>query len=170
MPRRIDAGAVLAAVGALMILVSLFLDWYEPDLSAWTTFEIVDLLLAAISAAVLVAALSRLARISRTALLIRDAWLPTLGAAAFVLVLVALVNHPPATIGLGEKVGIWIALAGSVLMLLGTLAGRARVSLSFSLREPEPGPPMEPPPARAEPAVPPESETATQPLGDRRNL
>jgi hypothetical protein len=166
MTRRIDAGSVLAGVGAAMVLVSLFLDWFEPDLSAWTTFEIVDLLLAAISAAIIVAAVSRLARAPGGRPLIRDSWLPVLGGAAVLLIVVALVNHPPATVGLDEKVGIWIALAGSLLMLVGTLAGRARVSLSFSIREPERGPPMEPPPTRAEPP-PPSSEAATRPLGPR---
>jgi hypothetical protein len=167
---RIDLGGVLAAIGALMVIVSLFLDWYEPDLSAWTTFEIVDLLLAAISAAVIVAAVSRLTRTTRPEPLIRDAWLPVLGAAAFVLVGIALVNHPPATIGLGEKAGIWIALAGSLVMLLGTLAGRARVSLSLSFREPQPGRPVEPPPPRGEPAPPPAGETGTRPMGEGRDV
>jgi hypothetical protein len=167
MSERIDAGAGLAAVGALMLLVSLFLDWYEPDLSAWTSFEIVDLLLAAISVAVLVAAVSRLTGAPRGGPVIRDAWLPVLAGAALVLVAVSLVNHPPATINLGEKVGIWIALAGSLLMLLGALAGRARVSFSLSFREPEPGRPVEPRSGRGEPAPPPAGETGTQRLGGR---
>jgi hypothetical protein len=167
MAERIDAGAGLAAIGALMLLVSLFLDWYEPDLSAWTSFEIVDLLLAAISVAVLVAAVSRLTRAPARAPVIGDPWLPVLAGAALVLVALSLVNHPPATINLGEKVGIWIALAGSLVMLLGALAGRARVSFSFSFREPEPGRPVEPAPAREAPPPPPTGETGTERLGGR---
>lgn len=167
MSERIDPGPVLAAVGALMVLVSLFLDWYEPDLSAWTSFEIVDLLLASISVAVIAAAVSRLTRTAGRRPLIRDPWLPVLAAIALVLVAVSLVNHPPATVNLGEKVGIWIALAGALLMLLGSLLGRARISLSFSVREPEPGRPAEPPPARGEPVPPPTGETGTQRLGGR---
>lgn len=169
MSERIDAWPLVAAVGGLMVLVSLFLDWYEPDLSAWTTFEIVDLLLAAISAAVLVAAYSRLTRSPARTPAIRDAWLPVLAGAAVLLVALSLVNHPPAAINLGEKVGIWIALAGSLLMLLGALAGRARISFSFSFREPEPGRPVEPSPRSAEPAPPPTGETGTQRLGGTRD-
>lgn len=169
MSERVDAWPLVAAVGALMVFVSLFLDWYEPDLSAWTSFEIVDLLLAGISAAVLVAAVSRLRGSSARGPVIRDAWLPVLAATAFVLVALSLVNHPPATVNLGEKAGIWIALGGSLLMLLGTLARRTRVSFSFSFREPEPGRPVEPPPAPAEPAPPSTGETGTQRLGETRD-
>lgn len=169
MPERIDGWPVLAAVGALIVFVSLFVDWYEPDLSAWTTFEIVDLLLAAISAAILVAAISRLARSPVRAPLIRDAWLPVLAAAAVALVALSLVNHPPAAINLGEKAGSWIALGGSLLMLLGTLAGRARISFSFSFREPEPGRPVDPAPGPAETPPPPTGETGTQRLGGTRD-
>jgi hypothetical protein len=169
MSERIDAWPAVAALGALLVLVSLFLDWYEPDLSAWTTFEIVDLLLAAISVAVIVAAVSRLTRSPTAGPLIRDAWLPLLAGAAVLLVAVALVNHPPAAVNLGEKVGIWLALAGSLVMLVGSLAGRSRIAISFSYREPEPGRPVEPAAGRAEPAPPPAGETGTQRLGDTRD-
>ena len=168
MSERIDAWPAVAALGALLVLVSLFLDWYEPDLSAWTTFEIVDLLLAAISVAVIVAAVSRLTRSPAAAPLIRDAWLPLLAGGAVLLVAVALVNHPPAAVNLGEKVGIWLALAGSLVMLVGSLAGRSRIAISFSVREPQPGRPVEPT-GGAEPAPPPAGETGTQRLGDTRD-
>jgi len=167
--QRIDAWPAEAAVGAHLVLVSLFLDWFEPDLSAWTSFEIVDLLLAALSVATIVSAVSRLTRTSARGPVIRDAWLPVLAGAAFVLVAVSLVNHPPAAVNLGEKVGIWIALGGSLLMLIGSLAGRTRISFSFSFREPEPGRPVQPPPASGEPATPPTSDTGTQRLRGTRD-
>ena len=43
-------------LGALLLLVSLFLDWYEPDVTAWEAFEVLDLLMAALALAALVAA------------------------------------------------------------------------------------------------------------------
>lgn len=49
--RQIALGPVLAAVAALLLLVSLFLDWYEPGFSAWTVFEFLDLLLAVLALA-----------------------------------------------------------------------------------------------------------------------
>ena len=50
MRQRFDAGNALVAVGAVVLLVSLFLDWFGPPdggtgVSAWTTFEVLDLLL-----------------------------------------------------------------------------------------------------------------------------
>ena len=51
-PRRLDAGAVVAAGGAVLLLISLFLDWYGDGglgYSAWTVFEVIDLALAAIA-------------------------------------------------------------------------------------------------------------------------
>ena len=57
MRHRIDLGAGLVALGAIGLLVSLFLDWYSPALSAWDAFEIVDwaLVLCAVAALVAVA-------------------------------------------------------------------------------------------------------------------
>ena len=45
MPERINGGQALVVVAAIGLIVSLFLDWYAPGVSAWTAFEIVDLLL-----------------------------------------------------------------------------------------------------------------------------
>ena len=45
--RRIDTGVLVAAAGAVMLLVSLWLHWFEPELSAWETFEVWDIVLAA---------------------------------------------------------------------------------------------------------------------------
>ena len=57
MPQRIDAGPVVAALGAVLLFLSLFLSWYEPDVSGWESFESLDLILAgvAIAAGVLAA-------------------------------------------------------------------------------------------------------------------
>ena len=41
---------MLLALGALLLLVSLFLDWYGP-LTAWNAFEVTDVLLAALAIA-----------------------------------------------------------------------------------------------------------------------
>ena len=42
MTRRFELGPILAAAAALLLLVSLFLDWYG-GLTAWEVFEIVPL-------------------------------------------------------------------------------------------------------------------------------
>lgn len=154
---------MLAAIGALMLLTSLFLDWFKPDLSAWTTFEIVDLLLAALALAILYAVAERLRRGAApgdgTAV---AGWPAAAAALALVLVVATLVNHPPATIGVAVKVGIWIALGGAVLMVAGTLLERAGVSFSFSVSRPEPAGAASPPEQR-EPA----GDTQTRPISGR---
>ena len=50
MTRRFDIGPVLVAVGALILLVGLFLDWYG-GLNAWNSFELADVLLAVLAVA-----------------------------------------------------------------------------------------------------------------------
>ena len=166
MQGRLNAGHLIAAVGALALFVALFLDWYEAGpsggVSAWTVFELVDLLLALIAVATLLAALEGVARGSRASI-DADRWLPGLGAAALVLVVVSIVNNPPAVPRSGEEVGAWIALAGAALMLAGALASQRRISvvISSSPRSHPPAPSHEP----TGPATdPPGSETATQPV------
>ena len=46
MRERFDAGTGLVAVGAVLLLVSLFIDWYDPGGDAWAVFESLDLVLA----------------------------------------------------------------------------------------------------------------------------
>lgn len=128
--RRIDAGPLLALAGALLLLVSLFLAWYEPSLEAWDIFEIVDLLLAAAAIAALLAALGMLADFPSAP----DArLLPWAAALALVLVVATLLDRPP-VVGEGDPdVGLWLALAGAALMGAGALLALARVSLAFNV-------------------------------------
>jgi hypothetical protein len=134
-------GPLIGLVGALLLLVSLFLDWWE-ELTAWTVFEFLDLLLALIALAAIAALIDALGvrllrdmRGSRLAL--------PLGLAALVLVVSQLLNDPPAVVGGGadHDVGIWLALGGSALMLLGALLSVARISVAFDTggRDERPG-------------------------------
>ena len=151
-PRKLDAGALVAAIGAVLLLVALFLDWYgdEADsVSAWTVFEVIDLLLAAIGLLAISTFLSRVGVERR----LPDVSLVLLGLAALVLVASQLLNHPPAVNGgeLDPKAGAWLALAGAAVLLAGALMSIARVSFSVDRREPP---------------APPPSETETVKLGD----
>jgi hypothetical protein len=160
MPQRLNAGTLLAAGAGAALLVSLFLDWFEPGMTAWTAFEVVDLALAAIALIAVVAALGeplgRPAEGGRAA-----AWLPLAAAAGLVLVVGALINHPPAAVGLGTDYGAWIALGAVILLAVGALLRTTEISLVISRREsdfPEAGPL----PPEAEP-VSPEAETTSLP-------
>ena len=142
MARRVDAGAVVAAAGALLLLVSLFLDWYGDDgegFSAWTIFEVIDLLLAAIGLLAISTVLGRAGmeqRLPQVPLLL-------LGGAALVLTASQLIDEPPA-VALADfdlQTGAWLAFAGSALLLAGAFMSVARVSFSVEHREPRPGTP-----------------------------
>jgi hypothetical protein len=137
----LDAGGLVAAAGALLLLVSLFLDWYGDDgdgFSAWTLFEVIDLLLAGIALLAISTFLSREvdSRLPQAPLLL-------LGGAALVLTASQLIDEPPA-VALSEfdlQTGAWLALAGSALLLAGAFMSVARVSFSVEHREPRPGSP-----------------------------
>jgi hypothetical protein len=135
MPERLDASRLLAALGAVILFVSLFLSWFKPDLTAWTIFEIVDLLLAVLATATL---LSVFTQAVPSAGLKVPAWTasPWIGLLALLLVLLTIVNHPPAAVHGGEMdTGVWVGLAGALLMALGGLLGVGRVSLVITKSE-----------------------------------
>jgi hypothetical protein len=119
------------ALGAALLLVSLFLNWYQPGRSAWEVFEVWDLVLAALSVMALVAAAGRLGVTQRRP----DRWLITPGGTAFVVVVASLVNHPPGEIRSDPMVGIWLGLAASILMLIGAVVAVARVSVAIKLED-----------------------------------
>jgi hypothetical protein len=144
-----DAGA---ALGAIILLVSLFLTWYKPDLTAWTAFEVLDLVLAALA----IATLAALATASGLPAAVPERALPWLGGVASVIAIAALINHPPLALGHPPGTGAWLGLAGSLLMLAGGVARAARVSLAITF-ENAPAPPVRRPP-------PPRSEAHTEPL------
>lgn len=147
MLRQFDLGRTIAAVGAAVLLVALFLPWYIDDLSGWESFETADMLLAAAALVTLAATVRRLPFHVMAA-----------PAAAVLIVLVALVNPPPVFQGEGDlarDAGIWLALAASLAMLAGTVLATSRISVTVGVADrPESAdaPPSRPagdPPAQA---------------------
>ena len=154
--RRLDAGAVVAALGAVLLLVSLFLEWYgdgDEGVTAWKVFETLDLLLAAIGLLAISTCLNRTGVERR----LPDVSLVLLAGVALVVVFSQLVNDPPRVAGLDPEleIGAWLALAGAAILLAGALMSVARVSLAFSVEHREPRRVDEAPP----PAADPETET-----------
>lgn len=135
MGHRFEAGPLVVILGALLLIVSLFLDWYAPGTSAWTAFEVLDLLLTALAVAALPAAggllLAELAVLDRR-------WLVPLAVAALVIVGSQLVNPPPAAAGGDLESGAWLGLAGALLMCAGALLsfGRVRFAVTVEGRDP----------------------------------
>jgi hypothetical protein len=127
-PRSIDAAQVLVGLGGMLLFVSLFLDWYQPGMTAWTVFEVLDLVLAVLALMAAWIVVSSLLLESPQ----RDELLPIVGGVAFVVVVSQLINHPPAAQGASLKLGAWLGLGGAALMAAGAALGLAHVSLTIS--------------------------------------
>src|SRR3954465_6211845 len=129
MRQRIDLGAGLVALGAVGVLVSLFLDWYSPSITAWDAFEIVDWGLAFCAVAALTA----------VGIAFRDGttappWLAGVILAALLLVVSQIVDPPPAAHGAGRAAGAWVALGGVALMVLANALTAASISVTVDVR------------------------------------
>jgi hypothetical protein len=182
-PRRIDAGEVLAAIGGVLVFVSLYLNWFE-EASGFESFETLDLVIAVLAVAVIWNAVaSTLALSSAPA----ARALPLFGLAILLIVAVQLIDPPPGAAALtldtrggdiefgaldpDREVGGWLALAGGALVLLGGALRLARISVTVSVGERDTRrrvPAVDRRPAASEPAAPaappgPDPD-ATQPL------
>jgi hypothetical protein len=135
MARRIETGPLIVAVGAIGLFVSTFLDWFAPGTSAWTAFEVLDLALAAIALAALLAAVGLL--VPELAVLDRR-WLGPLAIAALVIVASQIVNPPPAAGNGDVESGGWIGLAGALLMAAGALLSFSRVRFAVMVEGRDP--------------------------------
>ena len=131
MPRRIDAGDVLAAIGGLLVFVGLFLDWFE-GFSGWEAFEALDLVIAVLAALAVVVAAASVAGSTGAP---SPRVLPWVGALLVAIVAVQLIEPPPvfATIEPDRELGAWLALAGSALVLLGGALRAASISVTVSI-------------------------------------
>jgi hypothetical protein len=132
--RRIDIGPLIIAVGSLVLLVSLFLDWYG-DQKAWEAFEVTDVLIAALAVAALVAAVGLIAA---EVSYVDRRWLPGLVLALTVLVVAEILSPPPTVGGADPQTGAWLAFASVLAMLIGTVLSMGRVSFSFAIEGREP--------------------------------
>jgi peptidoglycan/LPS O-acetylase OafA/YrhL len=137
--QRIPVGPVVASVGAVLLVVSLFLDWYE-TLTGWTVFEIVDLVLLSLALATIFSLLVG-PRVMRQQISPGLTLIITI--ATLAVVVTQVLNDPPAVAGANgpeQDVGIWLALGGAALMVAGALAATTHVSLAVETR-PREGPP-----------------------------
>jgi hypothetical protein len=129
MTRRIEAGPVLVGLGALVVLVSVFLDWYQPNVTAWEAFEVVDLVLTALAVAALVGAGGAM---RPDAAVVERHWLPAIVAAIAIIVAAQILDPPPAVAG-DPDTGAWLALGAAVVMCIGTLLTLGRVSFALTV-------------------------------------
>jgi hypothetical protein len=124
---RFDATTGLVVIGAVLLLVSLFIDWYRPGGNAWTVFEFVDVALAGAAICALLAAGPGFDGLSRA--------LPAIAVATFAVVAVQVIDLPPEARGAQRESGVWLALAGSAIMAAGALLSAASISVTVDVRE-----------------------------------
>jgi hypothetical protein len=129
MTRRLEFGPILVTLGALLLLVSLFLDWYGP-LNAWAAFEIVDVLLAVLA---VVAVLTAAGTVSPGLAYVERRRLPLLVLAVAVLVAAEIIDPPPAAADLDADTGAWLAFAAAMAMLVGAVLSLGRVSVAIAI-------------------------------------
>jgi hypothetical protein len=129
MTRRIEAGPVLVGLGAILLLVSTFLDWFEPAVTAWQAFEALDLLLAALGLAALVVVAGTF---RPDAAVIERPALPLIVGAALVIVASQILDPPPGVAG-DPLIGAWLALGAALTMCVGALLTLGRVSFAMTV-------------------------------------
>jgi CDP-diglyceride synthetase len=129
MTRRFEVGPILVALGAILLLVSLFMDWYGP-LSAWEAFEVVEVLLAGLAVAALVVATGQLVPDLEWG---ERRWLPAIVLAVAVLVAAELADPPPAAGAEALEQGAWLAFAAALVMLSGAVLTVGRISFAIAV-------------------------------------
>jgi hypothetical protein len=129
MTRRFEVGPILVALGAALLLVSLFQDWYGP-LSAWEAFEVVEVLLTGLAVAALIVAAGQLMPDLAWG---ERRWLPAIVVAIALLVAAVLVDPPPAAGDEELEQGAWLAFAATLIMLAGAVLSVGRISFAISV-------------------------------------
>jgi hypothetical protein len=143
--KRLRLGELLALAGAVCVIVSLFLPWYENafgKLSAWDTFGPALVLLIAAAAAALGLVVSTITERSTALPVAAAIWSTVFGVVAVIAAIVRVLERPEHATTLCA--GAWLALAGSILMLVGSW--QSLRDERTSLYEPA-EPPPQPPPA-----------------------
>jgi hypothetical protein len=142
--RRLRLGELLALAGAVCVIVSLFLPWYENaagKLSAWNTFGPALVLLIAAAAAALGLVVSTITERSTALPVAAGVWSTLFGIVAVIAAIVRVLERPEHATSLCA--GAWLALAGAVLMLVGSW--QSMRDERPSLYEPAEPPPLPPP-------------------------
>jgi hypothetical protein len=113
--RRLRAGEILLALSGLLLLVSLFLPWYETageELSGWDALGVVDVLLALIAlSAISVLVATAWMRVAAVPIAL-DALVTLMGLIGLVLMAFRVLSLPDDATG--REIGLWLALAGTL--------------------------------------------------------
>jgi hypothetical protein len=114
-------GELLALIGAVCVIVSLFEPWYQSAvgrLDAWDTFGPAVVLVIAAASAALALVVSALTERSPALPVAAAVWSVVLGVIAVIAAVVRVLERPDQATALCA--GAWLALAGAVAILLGS--------------------------------------------------
>jgi len=153
--RRLRAGEWILAASGGALFVSLFLPWYgaASTLTAWESFTVVDVILAAIAAAAVAVLVVTATQSVPAVPIMLESLVTVAGMVATVLVVVRVLD-PPTGAG-GREWGIWLGVAGAL-----GIAGGGLVAM----RDERLSPPGRPTDHTGRPAGPPgEIETLSAP-------
>ncbi len=128
---HIPIGALVAAIGGVLLIVSLGLDWYG-EFSGFTSFEFLDLLLVLLALLTLAALATALGLLPTP---LRPGTSLVVGVTALVVVLSQLINHPPIGTERDVETGLWLGLGGAALMVAGAVLSTARIAIAVEPRD-----------------------------------
>ncbi len=159
--RRLRVGEIVLAAGGAVLIVSLFLPWYDTagdaSASGFEALGAIDVILALVAAcAISVTVATTVMRVAAVPIAL-DALATLLGLPALVLVLVRVLDLPE--VATGREFGVWVALAGAAgIVVGGALAMRdERLSPPGRYVDATGRPVPKPPEIEALPAPPPGS-------------
>jgi hypothetical protein len=135
MTRRLEAGPLLVTLGALLLLVSLFLSWFAGEITAWEGFEVWDLVLFVLALGAIAAGLGITTQEMNT---IDRRFLPAGVIAVAVIVASQILDPPPAAAGQDPDTGAWLALGAALVMCAGALLTYSRVHVALMVEGREP--------------------------------
>jgi len=127
---HIPIGSLVAAIGGVLLIVSLGLDWYG-GISGFNSFEFLDLLLVLLALVTFAALAIQLGGL-RTGLPPGTELVG--GLTALVVVVSQWINHPPIGLERDVKTGLWLGLGGAALMVAGAVLSTARIAISVEPR------------------------------------
>jgi hypothetical protein len=135
MTRRLEAGPLLVTLGALLLLVSLFLNWFTGDIAAWEAFEVWDVVLFVLALGSIAAGLGLT---TQDVDVVDRRFLPAAVGTVAVIVASQIIDPPPAATGQDPDTGAWLALGSALLMCAGAVLtfGRVHLALTVEGREP----------------------------------
>jgi hypothetical protein len=120
--RRLRVGEWIVGAAGLLLLVSLFLDWYgDPSRTGWEAFTVLDVILALVAlAAMSVPVVTATHGVPALPLAV-EALTALLGLVALLLVVIRVLNLPGDADG--RELGLWLGLVATLGVFAGAMIG-----------------------------------------------